>query len=231
MSYGNKVKCMNGCKRCICAFGWLCGVALVAVAGCDDGGYPPPAAISFHDNAPANIESPADLADLPLVDAAGMPIDLKQYRGKKNLVLVITRGYTGSQNQVDGKSVGGICIYCSTQTARLMANYQSFARQDAEVLVVFPVMRSQDAEKLQLFAASAMREAATDKQPPFPLALDPELKAVDRLGIRADLSKPATYILDKHGRVRYAYVGSSLSDRPSVKALVAELQKLNRAGP
>jgi peroxiredoxin len=221
---------MNGSKRSKSARFWLCRIALLAIVGCDDGGYPPPAAIAFNDSALANVEAPADPMTLPLVDATGMPLDLTQYRGKKNLVLVMTRGYTGSQNQVDGKSVGGICIYCSTQTARLMANYQSFARQDAEVLVVFPVVRSQDTEKVQLFASSVKREASTQKDPPFPLAVDLELKAVDQLGIRADLSKPATYILDKHGRVRYAYVGSSLSDRPSVKALIAELQKLNRAG-
>ena len=44
--------------------------------------------------------------------------------------------------------------------------------------------------------------------------------AVELLGIRKDLSKPATYILDGEGRVRFAYVGNSLADRPSVKALL-----------
>jgi peroxiredoxin len=208
----------------------LGGIVVLLFVGCEDGGYPPPAAIAFRDTAPANSETPDDLAHLPLVDAEGMPIDLNQYRGKKHVVLVMTRGFTGSQNQVNGKSVGGICIYCSTQTARLMANYPSFAKQDAEVLVVFPVVRSEDAEQLRLFTSAVKREASTEKEPPFPLAIDVELKAVDRLGIRADLSKPATYILDKAGRVRYAYVGSSLSDRPSVKALLAELSKLNQSG-
>jgi peroxiredoxin len=208
----------------------LGGLVVGLFLGCDDGGYPPPAAITFRDTAPANVEAPEDLTQLPLVDAEGTPIDFGQYRGKKHVVLVITRGFTGSQNQVNGKSIGSICIYCSTQTARLMANYPSFAKQDAEVLVVFPVARSEDAEQLRLFTSAVKREASTEKEPPFPLAVDTELKAVDLLGIRADLSKPATYILDKAGRVRYAYVGSSLSDRPSVKALLAELSKLNQSG-
>jgi peroxiredoxin len=203
----------------------------MAVPGCEDNhGYPPPAKIEFLDQAPANVQVEQDLTKLPLVDADGQPVDLSQYRGKKNVVLVVTRGYTGSLQQVDGKSVGAISIYCSTQTARLMANYKAFARQDAEVLVVFPVARAADAERLELFTNAVKSAASTDKLPPFPLAIDLDLKAVDQLGSRADLSKPATYILDKQGRVRYAYVGSSLSDRPSVKALLAELSKLNRSG-
>ena len=63
---------------------------------------------------------------------------------------------------------------------------------------------------------------------PFPVVLDIELKAVDQLGIRKDLSKPATYILDKQGQVRFAYVGESLADRPSVKALLEQLDALNK---
>jgi peroxiredoxin len=206
------------------------GWSLLFLTGCEDNGYPPPAAITFLDKAPANTQVQDDLTQLPLVDAAGEPVDLAAYRGKKNVVLVITRGYTGSMQQVNGKSNGSICIYCSTQTARLVANYKAFARQDAEILVVFPVARSEDAERLQLFTSSVQREAGNSQELPFPLAVDLDLKAVDQLGIRADLSKPATYILDKAGRVRYAYVGSSLSDRPSVKALLAELTKLNKAG-
>ncbi|MFO0943740.1 MAG: serine/threonine-protein kinase [Pirellulales bacterium] len=41
--------------------------------------------------------------------------------------------------------------------------------------------------------------------------------------------KPATYIIDVSGRVRYAYVGESLADRPSVSAIVSELKKLTRS--
>jgi peroxiredoxin len=63
---------------------------------------------------------------------------------------------------------------------------------------------------------------------PFPVLLDVELRAVDRLGLRHDLSRPATYILDKAGDVRFSYVGKDLSDRPSVKALLKELDLLEQ---
>ena len=58
-----------------------------------------------------------------------------------------------------------------------------------------------------------------------------ELKGVSALGIREDLSKPATYIVDQDGAVRFAYVGANRADRPSVDAVLAELQSINHAGP
>ena len=65
---------------------------------------------------------------------------------------------------------------------------------------------------------------------PFPVLLDVALKGVDALGIRKDLSKPATYILDAQGRLQFAYVGNTLADRPSVQALLEQLDKINQTG-
>ena len=63
---------------------------------------------------------------------------------------------------------------------------------------------------------------------PFPIVLDVELSAVKELGIRDNLSKPATFILDKYGQVRFAYVGTGIADRPSVKAILNQLDALNQ---
>ena len=62
---------------------------------------------------------------------------------------------------------------------------------------------------------------------PFQILLDEDFKAVDHFGIRGDLAKPATYILDKEGKVRFAYVGTSTADRPSLKALLKQLDAIN----
>jgi peroxiredoxin len=62
---------------------------------------------------------------------------------------------------------------------------------------------------------------------PFPLLLDKDLKAVQSLGISGDLAKPSTYILDKKGNAVFAFVGETTTDRPSVQALLAQLDKLN----
>jgi peroxiredoxin len=127
---------------------------------------------------------------------------------------VVTRGFPGS-----------ICMFCSAQTAMLIKNHDEFVKRGAELLVVFPGPK----EHLGAFTRSA-RSQAESAAVPFRLLLDPDFKAVDQLGIRAELAKPSTYILDKQGQVRFAYVGASLSDRPSLKAMLGQLDQINAGG-
>jgi peroxiredoxin len=184
--------------------------------------------IEFNDDAETNAEVSADdLAKLRFSDPAGKEVTLGQFRGQKNVVLVMTRGYVGSDDP-ENPGRGSFCAYCSTQASRLIANYSKFEKRDAEILLVFPVFRSEDAAQLTPFTAYVQhQEKAKPEEVPFPMVLDLELNAVNQLGIRDDLSKPATYILDKDGKVRFAYVGQSLSDRPSVKAMLAQLDTIN----
>ncbi len=175
--------------------------------------------IQFKDDVRSNSSLDGGIAQLSFTDINGEPYDLKDFLGKKHVVLVVTRGFAGS-----------VCLYCSTQTSRLLTSYKKFAARDAEVVVVFPVETPEDSKRHKDFLVNVKNRLDTpvDKIP-FPLVLDIELKAVDQLGIRKDLSKPATYILDKQGQVRFAYVGESLADRPSVKALLEQLDALNKA--
>ena len=62
---------------------------------------------------------------------------------------------------------------------------------------------------------------------PYPILLDINLSSVDQLGIRSDLAKPSTYIIDREGRVRFAYVGESIADRPTVDSILKQLSKLS----
>lgn len=203
----------------------LLAIAAAWAAGCDRDPYSAVRysgdLVKFKDDAVSNVPVNSDLEDslegLVFTSPQGESVDLNQYRGKKNLVLVVTRGY--------GE---GVCLYCATQTSRLIANYQEFARRDAEVLVVFPVEGQDAQKKLDAFLKASYDKLDEKPQPtPFPLLLDVDLAAVDRLGIREDLAKPATYILDKQGRLRFAYVGQSISDRPSLAALLQELDRLS----
>ncbi len=212
--------------RNLCLFA---GFALL-LTGCGPPTLPGDAGpfIKFKDDVQSNSETKStELGELSFLDSAGNKVDLASYRGKSNLVLVVTRGFVGSETQVDGKSLGNICTFCSTQTSRLIANYGKFKQRNAEVLVVFPIARKSDEGALDTFAARVQGDKKAAADAPFPLLLDLDLTAVDALGIRADLSKPATYILDKQGEVRFAYVGQSLSDRPSVKALLDQLDQIN----
>lgn len=169
--------------------------------------------VQFNDDAQANATADADDLDLTFVDIKGTPVKLSDFRGKKNAVLVFTRGIPATTGQV--------CPFCTTQTSRLGTNYSEFARRDTEVLAVFPG----DASRVEEFQRAVAFES--NNQPtPFPIVLDEKFLAVDRLGIRGDLAKPSTYIIDKDGLVRFAYVGVHEGDRPSVKALLKQLDAL-----
>lgn len=173
--------------------------------------------IQFDDDAASNVKLNTPVGDLAFVDLDGKPFELKSLRGK-NVVLVFTRGYTSF----------GICLYCATQTSRLITNYEKFAERESEVVVVFPVKQGDNKRQWKEFLDKTKSLLSSeDAQVPFRVLLDPNLAAVDQLGIGEDLSKPATYILDKKGKVRFAHVGTVVN-RPSMSALLKQLDAMNR---
>lgn len=209
------------------AFGWAPGSWCVAIfatwvgllaPGCQPGPPDPydysGVPINFKDQVQTNATVEEDDLNLTFIDTKGNKVAIGDFRGKKNVVLVFTRGFPGQ-----------ICPFCTAQTSRLLATYPEFTRRNAEVLAVFPGQKSRVSDFLKAVHA---QNTAGPAEPPFPVLLDEELAAVDRLGIRGDLAKPSTYILDKQGRVRFAYVGAHVSDRPSIKALLQELDSIER---
>jgi peroxiredoxin len=166
---------------------------------------------AFKDDAQTNADVAPDQLRLTFVDREGKPVALDEFRGQKHVVLCVMRGYPGF-----------VCPNCAAQTSRLIVHHAEFVRRGAEVLVVYPGPREALAEFVE-----RTRPLAGHAAVPFRLLLDPDFAAVDRLGIRADLAKPSTYILDKEGRVRFAYVGSSTADRPTVKAMLDQLDRVN----
>lgn len=171
----------------------------------------------FHENPEANRTVTDGQLPMKFVDMDGKNVDLASYRGKSNVVLVVVKGMP--------KSPGGLfCPGCLAQVGALTANYDEFKKRDAEILMVFPG----STEKLPDFLSTAKVDGANgNPKVPFALLKDTDLKAVDSLGIRGDLAKPSTYILDKKGNAVFAFVGESTTDRPSVKALLTQLDKLN----
>jgi peroxiredoxin len=175
-----------------------------------------PADIHFQDDVASNATPGDALLNLQFVDQAGKTVRPRDLIGTKSLVVVFTRGYNGS-----------ICPYCSSYTSGLITNYPAISQRGCEVLVVYPIAKPDQSQRLDEFLkATFVRSGDGVTRTPFPVVLDIELKAVDALGIRKDLAKPATYILDNVGHVRFAYVGKSLSDRPSIKVILKQLDAL-----
>lgn len=220
--------------------GWTTALLIVLEVGCSEPAAPPvtppnsvnmsaygygevsASQIQFKDDVTANATGDDNvLQELKFVGKDGQETRLRDLYAKQNVVLVMTRGYNGA-----------ICPYCSTQTARLIANYQKIKDRNAEVVVVYPLEKSDDIPRLDDFVKKVFEmdpKAAELKSIPFPILLDVDLVAVDGLGIRRDLSKPATYIIDSSGKLRFAYVGESLSDRPSVAAILKQLDAIKPA--
>jgi hypothetical protein len=133
------------------------GLILIAAGflGCDPQPEPPATvgvtgsyfedyrSIRFQDNVETNAPTDGGVEELTFTDINGNAASLKDYLGKKNVVLVVTRGFNGS-----------ICLYCATQTSRLLTSYSKFAERDAEVVVVFPVMTPDDSSRHRDFAVS-----------------------------------------------------------------------------
>lgn len=211
----------------------LCGITLLVIVfltGCSgeepapatrvkynpyDYNYGKPASVDeFHDDAPSNREVKPGELPTAFVDHAGKPVDLTQYKGDKNVVLVVVRGIP--------QSPGGVpCPYCIAQTNSLASNYDEFKNRNSEVLVVYPG----PTDMVEDFISQSVKKPDL----PFPLLLDPDLKVCDRLGIRGDLAKPSTYIVDQAGNIVYAYVGETLTDRPSLKTMFKVLDRLKSA--
>jgi peroxiredoxin len=182
----------------------------------DSGDSIGPADIHFQDDVASNATPGDALLNLQFLDRAGKTMRPRDLIGAKSLVLVFTRGYNG-----------GLCPYCSSYTSGLITNYPAISQRGGEVLVVYPIAKPDQSVRLDDFLkATYVRSGEGVTQTPFPVVLDVEAKAVDALGIRKDLSKPATYIVDKGGHVRFAYVGKSLSDRPSIKVILKQLDSL-----
>lgn len=173
--------------------------------------YPAP---EFKDDAPANRPLDREFPSV-FVDKDGNTVDLKMFRGKKSVVVVVLRG-------VPQSATGAFCLNCLAQVSGLIAKKDEIAKRDAEVLILFPG----SSDTVEEFINQARQQ--TDGQPglSYPLVLDKDYAIIDRLDIRGDQAKPSTYILNKEGQLVYAYVGESISDRPSIKAVLKQLDIL-----
>jgi antitoxin component YwqK of YwqJK toxin-antitoxin module/peroxiredoxin len=138
--------------------------------------------------------------------ADGTELDLESLRGRR-VLLVVLRGFTSQ-----------VCVYCFAQTAELAPLAGEFAAADCEVVVLYPGTRG----RLAAFN-EACREEFGDTPPPYRMVYDPELTLARALGLQGDLARPASFVLDRTGVVRRAYVAESstnVADRPAAQDLL-----------
>ncbi|MDG2224621.1 MAG: redoxin domain-containing protein [Rubripirellula sp.] len=198
---------MNRAKR---SMGWLLVVALLGCSQTPDDG------IQFSEVSESQEITIDDFSELTFTDQNGADVKLADIMTRDYLVLVITRGW-----------YGGVCFYCASQTSRWARRFEELDPYNAQLAVIYPTETAEEADKLVELTKRIKGGQIPNETVPFPILVDINLKGVDQLGIRAELAKPATYIIDRSGRVRFAYVGESIADRPTVDSVLSQLALLN----
>ena len=68
---------------------------------------------------------------------------------------------------------------------------------------------------------------------PFPLLVDADVAVIDRYGVRdpdvgehGPIARPAVFLLDRDGVVRYDHVGADATDRPALGAILLALESI-----
>lgn len=100
-------------------------------------------------------------------------------------------------------------------------------REQTEILAV----SVDDREKQQLMIDRVASEDGIEIE--FPLLSDPDHAVIDRYGLfnvddprGREIAHPATYVIDKEGVVRYAFVEVDYRQRPENDVILAEVTKL-----
>jgi peroxiredoxin len=154
-------------------------------------------------------ESAPVAPDFQLVDTQGYPVSLSTFRGHANVVLIFNRGLS--------------CPFCRRHLADLRRQADGFEGRRAVILVVDPDRPDQVREYWQ-------REGL-----PFPGFADGGNRVASLYRQQVDMFRggrlPCAVIIDRDGRIRFRYDGSSAPDVPPVETLLAELDRLNQAAP
>ena len=182
--------------------------------------------LAFVDHAQSN--APLDGCDVEVsqfVGLDGQPSDLKQFLGQKNVVLVVTRGNTSGTGP--GAYYRNICLYCATQTSRLIANYQAFQDHDAgsRGRLSDPATRPTAARSAQFH--EALRRDGAAGEPPFPAGAGRRAARRRPTGHSCRSVEAGHVYRRQTGAGAIRLCGATIADRPSVQSMLEQLAAIN----
>lgn len=137
-------------------------------------------------------------------------VELEALAAKQPIVLVVLRGWPGYQ-----------CPICTRQVYDYLTKAAEFAAKGARVIMVYPG----PSKELKAHA----EEFLTNKDWPrdFLYVIDPDYTFTNAYGLRWDAEKesvyPATFIIDRARRVRFAHVSKDHGNRLSAADALAQL--------
>jgi peroxiredoxin len=149
---------------------------------------------------------------LQIVGGEGL-ISLSDEYKKGGVVVIVLRGYPGYH-----------CPICTQQLGSLANRAQTLAQETHRVILVYP------GEKTSLERRAKQFTGSRRLRDPLVVVRDDGMEMVEQWGLRwnarNETAYPATYIIDRNGRVRWKKVSKTHADRSSVQEILRELRKL-----
>lgn len=146
-------------------------------------------------------------------EAGNQTWTLSSERGKNVVVLTFYRGWVGYQ-----------CPICMKQAKGIGSVAGEFKKAGAQVVSIYPGTAQQADEFAQ---KAGIKETSRN-----PLLVDAHKQAAYAFNVlTADRkeARPATFVIDKDGIVRWAYIGKDAKDRPDIETVQAETKKAAKA--
>jgi peroxiredoxin len=143
--------------------------------------------------------------EFELQNTWGDRVNIRNYEGKKNVVIVLIRGL--------------MCVACRTHLITMMRDLKKFKDLDTELYII-TADRFENARRLEVFYLKKQVPIYFDTKHEIVTLLKQDVKIL-HLG-----RLPAILIVDKKGIVQYAYYGSSFIDIPSNRELIRTLTKI-----
>jgi peroxiredoxin len=144
--------------------------------------------------------------DFQLADTQGYPVSLSTFRDRMNVLLVFNRGLA--------------CPFSRRHLSQLRWDAFAFESHRTVILAITPDRPEQ------------VRTYWEREELPFSGFADADHRVASLYGQTVDLFRlgrlPTVVLVDRNGRIRYRYDGSSAADIPSNETLLGELDRINR---
>ena len=151
--------------------------------------------------------------DFTLKSLADKEVKLSEMLEKGPVVLVMLRGWPGYQ-----------CPICSQQVGKYLAKKDAFAKEKATVLLVYPGPENDLTLRAQEFLKGR------DLPGGFVMVTDPDYKMTNAYDLRWEAERetayPATFVIDRDAKVRFAKVSEGHAGRTLPAEALAVLEKV-----
>ena len=144
--------------------------------------------------------------DFTLPDFEGNPFQLSSYRGKKNILLVLNKGF--------------LCPFCQRHMMQLHRDMEKFEKQDTIIVTIGP-------ENTNSFIKYWSKHELAFCGIPDEKHIVSELYGQEVKAFKLG-RLPAQMIIDKEGLLRYVHYGRNMEDIPSNEELLSVVASLDQ---